>query len=149
MFDVVETLGRLQIFQQAVIDRDRLERVTQQLGHTIDVVLAFDVVADRGDIRLIGENILPFLRQHVVEPQLGGVRVAGLFADEAHARQHQGIVFRIDNAERRVALGASSAYEPRILKPIRFSPEETRSIMVPVEDCTANPPLATSASVLK
>ena len=74
LFDVVETLGRLQILQQAVVDRDRFERVAQQLGHAVDVVLAFDIVADRRDISLIGENILPFLRQHVVEPQLGGVR---------------------------------------------------------------------------
>ena len=48
LFDVVEAFGRLQVFQQAIVDWNRLERVAQQLGHAVDVVLAFDVVADRG-----------------------------------------------------------------------------------------------------
>ena len=105
LLDEFQALVLLQVVQQRFVDRDRRARRPAS-GHAVDVVVAGDVVAHRGQVGLVGDDVLAFLRQHVVHPQLGGVAVLGLLADEGHARQHQRVVGRVGDAQRRIVLGA-------------------------------------------
>src|SRR5262245_42194999 len=97
-----QSLCLVQIIQQRLIDRHWTRLVADQLTHAFDRCFAVDVGAQRIKVGLVGDDVLPALRQNVVEEQFRGVRISRLAGNESDARGHHCVVLRQDNAEVRV-----------------------------------------------
>ena len=73
-----------------------------------------DVGADCEELDFAADQLLPALRQDVIRPQLRGVRILRPLADEHHPREHERVVLRQHDAERRVLLRADERIRAKL-----------------------------------
>src|SRR4029079_7413238 len=94
-----QSLGLVEIVQERLIDRHWTGLVADQLTHALDRRFAVNIGSQRVKIGLVGDDVLPTLRQNVVEEQFPGVRIARFAGNESNTRGHHRVVLRQDDAE--------------------------------------------------
>src|SRR5207302_7281391 len=62
-------------------------------------VFRVDVVSNREELDVAADQLLTSLRKYIIGPELGGVRILRLLADEHHAREDERVVLGQYDAE--------------------------------------------------
>ena len=78
-----QSLGLVEIVQERLIDWHWTRLVADQLTHALDRRFAVHIRTQRVKVGFVGDDVLPTLRQNVIEEQFSGVRTRALLEMKA------------------------------------------------------------------